>query len=92
MRPQDPPFPSFTLILSQGNAQHTPPSFVVFPWAPIIYQDPNPVAQFPVNANPSPAAPQIQPPPAPNTLTIIIRAIRHFLAMIATKLRMRSAS
>ncbi|KAJ7451089.1 hypothetical protein FB451DRAFT_1409989 [Mycena latifolia] len=84
MRPQDPPFPSFSLVLSRDNAQ---PSFVVFPWAPIIYQDPNPVAQFPVNSNPSPAA-----PPAPNNLAIIRRAIRHFLAMIATKLKMRSAS
>ncbi|KAJ7456482.1 hypothetical protein FB451DRAFT_1564510 [Mycena latifolia] len=86
MRPQDPPFPSFSLALSRANAQ---PSFVVFPWAPIIYQDPNPVAQFPVHANPSPAASQ---PPAPNNLAIILRAIRHSLATIATKLRMRSAS
>ncbi|KAJ7456518.1 hypothetical protein FB451DRAFT_1564537 [Mycena latifolia] len=87
------PGPALSFVHSHPLAgQCTPPSFVVFPWAPIIYQDPNPVAQTPANATPVPAAPQIHPVQAPSTLTIIIRAIRHFLAMIATKLRMRSAS
>ncbi|KAJ7139609.1 hypothetical protein C8R44DRAFT_727632 [Mycena epipterygia] len=50
-----------------------PPSFVVFPWTSITYQDPVPT---PLNASPIPAAPPIPAVPTPNTLAIIIRAIR----------------
>ncbi|KAJ6604150.1 hypothetical protein DFH09DRAFT_1300415 [Mycena vulgaris] len=88
MRPQETPFPSFSLVLQQGHAQSNPPSFLVFPWTPITYQDP----VLPTAVNPIPAAPQTQPVPAPNTFTLLIRAIRRFFAVICTKLRARIAS
>ncbi|KAJ7139574.1 hypothetical protein C8R44DRAFT_867708 [Mycena epipterygia] len=84
MRPQDPAFPSFSFVLSQGCAQPTPPSFVVFPWTSITYQDP--VVPTPLNANPILAASAIPAVHAPNTLAIIIRAIRRFFAAIVNKL------
>ncbi|KAJ7693580.1 hypothetical protein B0H17DRAFT_1199700 [Mycena rosella] len=89
MDPQQPPFPSFSLVLSQGHALQ--PSYMTFPWASVTYQDQTPVAQTPANTSPVPLAP-IQAVQTPNTLTVILRAIRHFFAMIVAKLKARIAS
>ncbi|KAJ7748517.1 hypothetical protein DFH07DRAFT_564478 [Mycena maculata] len=74
MRPQ-PPFPSFSLVLSQPHAQSTPPSFVVFPWTSLQYQS---SPQTPLNPNlvPVPVAPQIPTTPRLNASSMIFNAIR----------------
>ncbi|KAJ7693589.1 hypothetical protein B0H17DRAFT_1199712 [Mycena rosella] len=90
MHPQQPPFPSFSLVLSQGHTQQ-PSKYITFPWASVTYQDQAPVGQTPANTSPVPLAP-IQPVQTPNTLTVILRAIRQFFAMIVTKLKARIAS
>ncbi|KAJ7139603.1 hypothetical protein C8R44DRAFT_975389 [Mycena epipterygia] len=84
MRPQDPAFPSFSFVLSQGCAQPTPPSYVVFPWTSITYYQNH--VPTPLNAIPIPTAPPNPPVHAPHTLAIIIRAIRRFFAAIVNKL------
>ncbi|KAJ7124818.1 hypothetical protein C8R43DRAFT_1135497 [Mycena crocata] len=79
----DHPFPSFSLVLSQPHV-HSPPTYLVFPWSPIIYQDPLPQPAH--NANPAPVTPQIpHAPPSQSKLNSVIRAIRHFLARIVAK-------
>ncbi|KAJ6604162.1 hypothetical protein DFH09DRAFT_1121820 [Mycena vulgaris] len=88
MRPQETPFPSFSLVLQQGHTQSDPPSFLVFPWTPITYQD----SVVPIAVNPIPVVPRTEPVQAPNTFTLLIRTIRRFFAVICTKLRARSAS
>ncbi|KAJ6501572.1 hypothetical protein C8R47DRAFT_232317 [Mycena vitilis] len=59
MPPQDPPLPSFSLVLSQPQASYTftPPPYIVFPWAPVTYQPP-PVPV--VNLSTAPLAPAPQ--------------------------------
>ncbi|KAF7340092.1 hypothetical protein MVEN_01927300 [Mycena venus] len=86
----DPPFPSFSLVISQ-HAQSTPPSYLVFPWTSVSYQAP--VVPAPINAYPIPVVPP-QPSVAvtPNTLTMIIRALRQFFANIVNRLRARITS
>ncbi|KAJ7693530.1 hypothetical protein B0H17DRAFT_1199654 [Mycena rosella] len=89
MHPQQPPFPSFSLVLSQGHAPQ--PSYLTFPWASVTYQDQAPVAQTPANANPVPPA-SIQPVQTLNSLTVILRAIHQFFTMILAKLKARITS
>ncbi|KAJ6626929.1 hypothetical protein B0H10DRAFT_465927 [Mycena sp. CBHHK59/15] len=57
MREQQPPFPSFTLVLSQ--AQSTPPFYLVFPWTPYTY----PHNSTALNANMIPVTTTPQTPP-----------------------------
>ncbi|KAJ7356771.1 hypothetical protein DFH08DRAFT_954101 [Mycena albidolilacea] len=86
MPPQDPPFPSRSLILSQ-HAQFTPVSYIVFPWTSVSYQVP--IASAPIKRYPILVA---QPPaiaPTQNTLSIVIKALRKLFALV-TGLRARA--
>ncbi|KAJ7171800.1 hypothetical protein C8R43DRAFT_944362 [Mycena crocata] len=83
----DHPFPSFSLVLSQQHAQ-SPSAYLVFPWSPIIYQDPIP--QPAPNANPAPVTPQIPHAPPQSKLKRIIRAIRPEFVERGIRLRLRS--
>jgi hypothetical protein len=53
MGSQDPPFPSFSFVLSQAHPTYSSPTpaHLVFPWTSITYHPPN----IPANPNPSPA-------------------------------------
>ncbi|KAJ7749567.1 hypothetical protein DFH07DRAFT_961705 [Mycena maculata] len=91
MRPQDPPFPSFSLVLSQPHAQSIPPSFVVFPWTSLQYQSSAP--QTPLNPNlvaVPVAQPQAPTTPRLNAFSMVFNAIRHFVIVVAAKLRLRT--
>ncbi|KAJ7850710.1 hypothetical protein B0H14DRAFT_3451860 [Mycena olivaceomarginata] len=82
MPPQDPPFPSRSLILSQYT-QSTPVSYIVFPWTSVSYQVPIASESAPINKYPVLVA---QPPaiaPTQNTLSIIIKALRKLFALVA---------
>ncbi|KAJ7922988.1 hypothetical protein B0H13DRAFT_2316914 [Mycena leptocephala] len=89
MSHQDPPFPSFTLVLSQ-HAQSTPASYIVFPWTSVRYQDP--VVQAPIYPIPAaPPQPSVAQTPV-NIPTRIVRALRQFFAIIITRLKARITS
>ncbi|KAJ7837198.1 hypothetical protein B0H14DRAFT_3460253 [Mycena olivaceomarginata] len=77
---QDPPLPSISLVLSQS----TQPSYLVFPWTPISYQ--NPVVPAPINVVPV-APPQLSAAPTATTRMGIFRTLRQFLAKIITSFR-----
>ncbi|KAJ7785757.1 hypothetical protein B0H16DRAFT_1708004 [Mycena metata] len=90
MRP-DPPFPTFSFVLSQ-QTQSTPPSFLVYPWTPVTYHQP--VVQDPhsINAFPMWQPPVALPPNPVNTPTKILRALYQLFAGLIARLRARSAS
>ncbi|KAF8213468.1 hypothetical protein K438DRAFT_1804030, partial [Mycena galopus ATCC 62051] len=74
-----PPFPSISLVLSQFDQ----PSYLVFPWTSISYQ--NPIVPAPMN--PVTVAPP-QPSVAPTLSTLSIQ----FFANIVTRLRAQITS
>ncbi|KAJ7837258.1 hypothetical protein B0H14DRAFT_3870574 [Mycena olivaceomarginata] len=84
MSPQDPPFPSFSLVLSQAQQpMYSPraPAHLVYPWTPVTYQPP----VLAVAATPIPIfQPQTQTPEAPRNK--IVLAIRRFFAAIVDNL------
>ncbi|KAJ7725382.1 hypothetical protein B0H16DRAFT_1895162 [Mycena metata] len=88
MRP-DPPFPTFSLVLSQ-QTQSTPPSFLVYPWTPVTYHQP--VVQAPQSTNATPTPPVALPPNTANTPTKVFRALYQLFAGLVAKLRARFAS
>ncbi|KAJ7480142.1 hypothetical protein B0H11DRAFT_2233693 [Mycena galericulata] len=89
MRPQEPPFPSFSLVLSQPSAQSSPPSYVVFPWASISYQSSAALNANPVLVNVAPQ-PQTHAPNNQNPLQRLLSVIHRVLGMIAAKLWFRT--
>ncbi|KAJ7923013.1 hypothetical protein B0H13DRAFT_2316936 [Mycena leptocephala] len=83
MGSQDPPFPSFSFVLSQAHPTYSSPTpaHLVFPWTSITYHPPN----IPANPNPSPA-PQAPAAQGHRALSIMV-AIRRFFAAIIDKLK-----
>ncbi|KAJ7837178.1 hypothetical protein B0H14DRAFT_3870515 [Mycena olivaceomarginata] len=80
MSPHDPPFPSFSLVLSQAQQpvySSRASIHLVYPWTPVTYQPPAlAVADTPIPI----FRPQTQAPEAPRNK--IILAIRRFFAAI----------
>ncbi|KAJ7022015.1 hypothetical protein C8F04DRAFT_1273014 [Mycena alexandri] len=88
MRP-DPPFPTFSFVLSQ-QTQSAPPSFLVYPWTPVTYHQP--VVQGAQNTNVT-STPLVAPIHSTvSTRTKVFRAFHQFFAGLITRLRARFAS
>ncbi|KAJ7124814.1 hypothetical protein C8R43DRAFT_1135494 [Mycena crocata] len=84
--PSEHPFPSFSLVLSQNQVQ-SQPSYIVFPWAPLVNQNPNTQPVPNLNINPV-VQPHTQPTPSsPTKLKAFIAAIRQFFAKILAKFK-----